>query len=202
MAANDYYNPRENSPYSSPYNRREDAPLPPVPSTSPYPRPRIDTPSTTNVSPVTSPFDDREYPAYPHSSQQGLTADSAYYGAGERRHSRMSDPFTDHNAIQLQSQAPKLDGSPTRYNADPEGSELHGQPLGAASAQRQPSRRARKKKRKGWLSGRVTWVVYILSTVQVGVFIAEIVKQGILTGSPIATKPSFNPMIGPSTPSS
>ncbi|EON63947.1 hypothetical protein W97_03176 [Coniosporium apollinis CBS 100218] len=198
MAANDHYNPHA-SPYSSPYNRREDAPLPPIPSTSPYPRPHIDTPSTTNVSPVTSPFDDREYPAYPQSSQQGLTADSAYYGAGERRHSRMSDPFTDHNAIQLQSQTLKLDGSPTRYNADPEGSGLHGQPRGDAGAQRQPSRRARKK-RKGWLSGRVTWVVYILSTVQVGVFIAELVKQGILTGSPIATKPSFNPMIGPSTP--
>lgn len=34
--------------------------------------------------------------------------------------------------------------------------------------------------------------------IQVIVFIAELVKMSTLTGSPIETKPSFNPMIGPS----
>ncbi|OLN84462.1 putative rhomboid protein [Colletotrichum chlorophyti] len=45
----------------------------------------------------------------------------------------------------------------------------------------------------------IPWVVYIFTLVQVAVFIAEIVKNAQLTGSPIMTKPSFNPMIGPST---
>lgn len=42
-------------------------------------------------------------------------------------------------------------------------------------------------------------VVYVLSIVQTVVFIVEFIKMGVLTGSPIATQPSFNPMIGPST---
>ncbi|KAF6845370.1 rhomboid family membrane protein [Colletotrichum musicola] len=45
----------------------------------------------------------------------------------------------------------------------------------------------------------IPWVVYIFTIVQVAVFIAEIVKNVQLTRSPIMTKPSFNPMIGPST---
>lgn len=42
-------------------------------------------------------------------------------------------------------------------------------------------------------------VVYIVSFIQIVVFIAELIKMGVLTGSPIQTKPSFNPMIGPSS---
>ncbi|KAK1971322.1 rhomboid family protein [Colletotrichum sublineola] len=45
----------------------------------------------------------------------------------------------------------------------------------------------------------IPWVVYIFTAVQIAVFIAEIAKNAQLTGSPIMTKPSFNPMIGPST---
>ncbi len=40
--------------------------------------------------------------------------------------------------------------------------------------------------------------MYVLSTIQLAVFVAEIAKNGILTGSPIEIHPSFNPMIGPS----
>jgi membrane associated rhomboid family serine protease len=46
---------------------------------------------------------------------------------------------------------------------------------------------------------RIPWVVYALTIAQVGVFIGEIIKNGIMTGSPIQTKPQFNYMIGPST---
>lgn len=42
-------------------------------------------------------------------------------------------------------------------------------------------------------------LVWFLTLVQVVVFIAELGKMGTLTGSPIQTKPSFNPMIGPSS---
>jgi membrane associated rhomboid family serine protease len=81
-----------------------------------------------------------------------------------------------------------MDGSsPTRYNGDPE---YYGMGV-------EPKRRKSKKK-KGWFSGRVTWVVYLLTAVQVGVFVGELIKNGILTGSPIQTKPNFNIMIGPS----
>lgn len=46
---------------------------------------------------------------------------------------------------------------------------------------------------------KLPWVVYILTTVQTVVFIAEFIRMGVLTGSPIQTQPTFNPMIGPST---
>lgn len=42
------------------------------------------------------------------------------------------------------------------------------------------------------------WFVWFISTVQIAVFMAELAKMGILTGSPIETQPTFNPMIGPS----
>src|SRR5256885_9042024 len=72
-------------------------------------------------------------------------------------------------------------------------------------------------KKKGWFSGKVPWVVYVVSTVQIAVFIVEIVRNcsssnivakdgfptdtspATLTGSPIMIHPQFNPMIGPST---
>ncbi|KAH7068076.1 rhomboid family-domain-containing protein [Paraphoma chrysanthemicola] len=129
-----------------------------------------------------SPFDDHNYYNTPNSSGAlgGYPSNTSY--------SNQQDPFTDHNAIPLHAQ-PKTDGhkdddSPTRYNADPE-------------AFPRPARK-RSKKKKGWFSGRVTWVVYILTTVQIGVFVGELIKNGMLTGSPIQTKPNFNIMIGPS----
>ncbi|CAK7901825.1 hypothetical protein CAAN1_06S05996 [[Candida] anglica] len=39
----------------------------------------------------------------------------------------------------------------------------------------------------------------IVTIIQVCVFIAELAKMGILTGSPFQTQPYFNPMLGPST---
>lgn len=52
---------------------------------------------------------------------------------------------------------------------------------------------------KRWcLNRRIPVVAYILSTVQVAVFIAELVKAAQLTGLPIQIQPQFNPMIGPS----
>ncbi|KAF1808311.1 rhomboid-domain-containing protein, partial [Eremomyces bilateralis CBS 781.70] len=45
---------------------------------------------------------------------------------------------------------------------------------------------------------RIAWACWFLTAVQVIVFIIELVRNASLTSSPIAIKPSFNPMIGPS----
>ncbi|KPI38295.1 putative rhomboid protein [Cyphellophora attinorum] len=58
--------------------------------------------------------------------------------------------------------------------------------------------RKRKKKQDGWFRGKIPWVVYVVTMAQLTVFIVEIIRNSIVTGSPIMTKPSFNPMIGPS----
>lgn len=43
------------------------------------------------------------------------------------------------------------------------------------------------------------YFIWLITIVHVGVFIAELGRNWSLTGSPIQTKPSFNPWIGPST---
>lgn len=42
-------------------------------------------------------------------------------------------------------------------------------------------------------------VVYTISCIQIIVFIVEFIKMWVLTGSPFQTKPTFNPMLGPSS---
>ena len=105
-----------------------------------------------------------------------------------------NDPLTSSDSIPLQAQQSKTDAS--GYYAQDPPSELHRQasdtlPLNPAS-----SERALPARRSAWRN--VPWVVYILSIIQLSVFIAELAKMGKLTGSPIETHPTFNPMIGPS----
>lgn len=172
MAANDYYS---SYPSSNPHGHsRTDAPLPPAPGAQ----------SSVSISPVTSPFDDHSRYDYPSSSHQNLAQNSAPFGYGDTGYhgasshnahgayqsSHTGDPFTDQNAIPLQSHA-KMDASPTRYGADPEGNVYAPGPV------------PRKGRKKGWFKGRVTWVVYILTTVQVGVFVGELIKNGVSCSS-------------------
>ncbi|KAL1639887.1 hypothetical protein SLS58_007474 [Diplodia intermedia] len=158
----------------------------------------------TGHSPVGSPFTDQAYPAYPQGTHPPTNPygpvhgddDTAYHGAGSYGQYRPmdNDPFADGSAIPLHAQQPKMDASPSRYNGDPEGqAPLVGGPDGM---RRERSRRHKKK--SGWFSGKITWVVFTLTVVQIAVFIGEIIKNATLTGSPIMIKPSFNPMIGPS----
>lgn len=166
MAANDYYTSFSPNT-SSAHHNRTDAPLPSVPANQ----------SQQSISPVSSPFDDRRY-EYPsthnltqHQQPMGYS-DTAYHGASSQHrydsngHGGGTDPFADQNAIPLQQHG-KVGGSPTRYQADPE-ERLYPQPYGGNG----------KRKKKGWFTGRVTWVVYILTTVQIGVFVGELIKNG------------------------
>lgn len=85
-----------------------------------------------------------------------------------------------------------------------------------------PRGSSNRRKKGGWAArlrgknGNISWVVYLLTVIQIGVFIGEIGRNGkfpdpgqqylsannrvaALTGSPIEIHPTFNPMIGPST---
>jgi membrane associated rhomboid family serine protease len=61
----------------------------------------------------------------------------------------------------------------------------------------EPLRPRRRRFKFNWK--KAPWFVWTISVIQVGVFIAELARMGKLTGSPIQTKPTFNPMIGPSS---
>ncbi|KAL6708551.1 hypothetical protein ACN47E_002532 [Coniothyrium glycines] len=183
MAANDYYNtahtsagqPQHGPAAVSPISRVDSHPQSPF--DDPY---RVD---TTHSTGALSGYDTSYQPPSQYNSTSHLN--DRYDSPAPDRH---PDPFADNNAIQMQSQ-PKMDGqSPTQYNADPE---RYG--LGV-----EPARNKRKKQKEGWFSGGITWVVYFLTVVQIGVFVGELIKMGMLTGSPIQTKPTFNIMIGPS----
>ncbi|KAJ9629684.1 hypothetical protein H2203_002065 [Taxawa tesnikishii (nom. ined.)] len=153
--------------------RREDAPLPAIPQPS-------------------SPFNDTAYPYHhPQSSQ------SSYSGLHGRNDA--TDPFVDNGSVPLQDYS-------SSYNAHKHASQTSTAPMVTEYddpfiRDAKPKKRRRHRNpepKKGWFSGRVTWVCYILSVVQLVVFIVEIVKNAVLTKSPIEIHPQFNPMIGPS----
>ncbi|GJN85970.1 hypothetical protein PLIIFM63780_009546 [Purpureocillium lilacinum] len=214
MASNEYYygtgqqRPHGGTASPAPYNNAHFAPSPqstPAPSYhsgnpghAPFAAPQ-DHPPRTGPSPFDTVFDDHAYPMNSHSrpyaagsnssmSQQGQYQDTGYYGQAGGASSTPHGP----NDIPLQDQAGKgPDFNDHIYDA-PEG------------AQRRP-RSKKGKVRIGELGmfgadrKRIPWITYIFTIAQVGVFIGEVIKNGILTGSPIMIKPQFNPMIGPST---
>jgi hypothetical protein len=115
-------------------------------------------------SPSHSPYHDGNYP-YSHpqyaSSNTGKLHDP-------------TDPYDDENSIPLSgrrakhasatSVAPMLpheQEDPFVRDADP--------------------RRKRKRRKDGWFHGKITWVCFVLSIIQIGVFIGEIVKNGMST---------------------
>ncbi|KAJ6119784.1 hypothetical protein N7523_004064 [Penicillium sp. IBT 18751x] len=128
--------------------------------------------------------DDPSAPYHYRESQQSLQSDNgAYQSAG-----RVADGDHYSENIPLKAQMP--------YGNNPEW--MHQQTRYPPSPGALEDRRPREHKKKGFFKKKPAWVTYILTLVQVIVFIVELVKSAQLTGSPIETKPTFNPMIGPS----
>lgn len=177
MAAHDYYTNNNHNYYNATpydnYSYRNDAPLPPVPQ-----QPQ-------------SPLDDRAGP-YSHQAPQ-----HSYSGASGRNH-HDGDPFDDGNAIPLDGRKPnKYDSTNTVSPVLPHEQD---DPFVRDADPRRKRRRTDglASAKQGWFKGRITWMVFILTFAQIVVFVAELIRNGVLTGTPIAIKPSFNPMIGPS----
>lgn len=196
--ASQFYNNFSQQPQHQPYysyDRDRELPQPP------YSSQRSLKPS---VSPFEAPFDDHVYPAR---SQESFSQEPAYHGHTSERQQRPTSGFQP--AIPLQDQG--------RKNYQPYQDTDH--VYDAAEVGMTPGFEDGKKKRRvmgmfNFSEGKTAWVVWFFTIIQVSVFIAELVKMGkylrsdkyhtltylagTLTGSPIMTKPSFNPMIGPS----
>jgi len=171
MASNDYYNTsyHHSDPYHDQhYTGYEDRNDAPLP-------PLPGKPS----------FDDRTYP-YSHQAPS-----QPYAGSGGRLHDD-ADPYEDENAIPMSGRRPKHDSSATLAPIFPHQQE---DPF---VRDIDPNQQRKRRSKDGWFSGKITWVVYTLTLVELVVFLAEIIKMGVLTKSPIEIHPSFNPMIGPS----
>ena len=188
MAANDYYN--TSSARQGQHQRRSDAPLPPTPDYDISYQPSH---KQSNPSPFTTPFDDPTYRPYQQPSQQSLGSEHPYYGAGSG--GRPYDPSPYSEDIPLQTHPSKQSAEPYSYDRERQENEA------AYAARLEDQRRSsqgRQRKKKGFLTGKVPWAVYFFTLVQIVVFIAELGRNGALTGSPIEIHPQFNPMIGPS----
>lgn len=222
MSAADYYgtyNPYDSGVRSSglaPGGRHE-APLPPIPKSDASPRPtKPSAKATVGVAPVVSPFDDQAYPPYPsyptNLSQPQPSTRSDHLYSRDYHQKPYSDPFADPSAISLQSQQ--------KPGFTENGSPLSGRDAENNFETQRPDRSRRRRWGKErppgpWWKQKISWVVWTLTTVQVIVFIIELIRNcrfsvsicnraaltkdiASLTGSPIEIHPQFNPMIGPS----
>ncbi|KAK7978501.1 hypothetical protein PG988_005991 [Apiospora saccharicola] len=194
MATNDYYNDAASSrpPYYGAYDPT---------STHQVPAP-VAHPSApgkqTGASPFDTVFDDHVYPSNNQMgghSQSSFAQDTSYHSGVPGDVSPVGDD------IPLRNQ--------------PNGSNKFGSNAGLApmdsndhvyDAEGPPRSRAKGRGRLGFgeigMLGankrRIPFMVYLFSIIQIAVFIGELVKAAQLTGTPIQTKPQFNPMIGPS----
>jgi hypothetical protein len=166
MAANDYYKRSSNSQYGTPYGRSDPPKLPALP---------ISHYSSLNDhhadSPLSPVFDST--PLYDSSSR--INDSREFYSGGRTEQPRASRQYSDEIPLRENPQpfAGNKDASESRIPLQPTPPE--------APAEHQRRRRRREPEKKGWFSGRITWVVYILSVIQASVFIAELVKNGMLT---------------------
>jgi hypothetical protein len=180
MAANDYYNPRPQQPHIQPYEGNSYSQQggyghePELQIAPPY-----SSQSRTHQSPVSpfeGPFDDHVYPARPQDSQSSFAHDTSFHDRGrETRQDSFRDdiPLRDH--VQKGNETDHVYDAPQQIPPD-------------SDKRRSGAGRFFKKGK-----GRVAWVTYILTTIQVAVFIAEIVKNGksyLFMGGTALTSPS------------
>lgn len=188
MAAAEYYGHHqpdytEDSPPLAGQPRRQHALSDtPTPTQTPTPIPTPTPTSNYPHSPAQTSFEDLPYPPYGGSSLHGHNP----YGRDSVASSiaTQSKPFPDPYAenIPLNSRIPTMP-SPNNSSSN----------IPPAEPPLPPS-----KDRLSQRLRRRPWVCWILATIQIGVFIGELGRNWTLTGTPIAIKPSFNPMIGPS----
>jgi membrane associated rhomboid family serine protease len=198
MAANEYYNTSTSNHHIAQQQNDLSPPSPPPASTKPptslYTNYPLNSPYSATGGPLDSPYDNSRY-----------SRDSSYQGVAG---GTLQDDRQYADNIPLKSSNPRpysedhLVGQNTQYPPSPES--------------QHPSKSSRRRKKKqGWFSGKITWVVFVVTLVQIGVFIGEIIRnceshafisvdvtnrcfKATKTGSPIMIQPSFNPMIGPS----
>ncbi|KAJ5295630.1 hypothetical protein PENANT_c001G08839 [Penicillium antarcticum] len=173
MAANDYYH--QNIPQPPTYDQA--------------------VPSSTNQTPTTAPgmgyashpanHDDPSAPYHNRESQQSFVSDNEQYQAAGRV--TEGDHYSENIPLKAQ----------TNYGNNPDWMRQQTQYPPSPGAL-EDSRQRDGRKKKGFFKKKIAWVTYLLTLAQIIVFIVELVKNAQLTGSVIETKPTFNPMIGPS----
>lgn len=214
---NEYYSSHREPPKYSNSNSS----VPPLPEQSSYQGMSPSSRTPLAVSPFAAPFDDHVYPAEVHRQDSASNYSERPGEYGRLGHQNSSSSF--YTTEDGHRQRSDTFGQDTRYCGSAPGGKSqsrddiplqdkrlpkHGDEIDhvydvdpAMLPQRGPSGRRR---RGGWQArmrgpkGNISWVVYIFTVIQICVFIAEIARNAVLTGSPIEIHPNFNIMIGPS----
>lgn len=132
----------------------------------PHANPYHDTPLPP--LPPQSPFDDRaSRPSYHQAPAQ------SYSGASGRIHDD-ADPFDDGHAIPLNGRKPKHDSTHTVSPILPHEQD---DPF-VRDADPRKQRRRQDPVKQGCFKGKITWVCFVLTFVQLVVFVAEIIRNG------------------------
>lgn len=137
----------------------------------------------------------RPYEESPYTRPAAVSAAPSYHTTTPPHHDGLSLTSSYADTIPLKTHQPNIQIQPTPYPAQQSAYPVS--PEAQAPDARLLSRTEKKKKR--WHSGKIPWFVYLMTLVQLTIFIVELVKNSLITGSVIMTKPQFNPMIGPST---
>jgi hypothetical protein len=136
--------------------------------TSPYPKGGYEDYRNAPLPPVP-----RTYTSSPYSSQTHLPQPYSPSYQSTSGKFQDDDPYEDNNSIPLSGRkkhesatsiAPMLphqQEDPFVRDADPT-----------------RERKSRGRRKDGWFTGQITWVVYTLTVIQLAVFIAELVKNG------------------------
>ncbi|MCJ1376946.1 hypothetical protein MMC17_000036 [Xylographa soralifera] len=198
MATKAFYN-------TAPQKRSSEAKLPPLPipssSYSAY-RPQ----SVSHSESPSTPNFEKKGPFYRIQTQDSNDSESRLFNLGNDQNND-SGRFADNIPLRPQHEQISSDGE-LPQKADPDLDKSLPIPV---SHRR---KRRREPQKKGFFRGRVPWVVYIFTLIQLTVFIVEMVKNGefslydgeiashdvlaVLTGTPIEIHPQVNPMLGPS----
>ncbi|KAI9789726.1 MAG: hypothetical protein M1833_002265, partial [Piccolia ochrophora] len=184
MAAQDYYQSSGWSDQPQPHVDQSHSPFPPaVP-----PKSSKQGAVSPVQSPFVSPFDDDQHPAY---SQQ-----SFHDGHGPQNASPTDYHRRDHSSDDIALQPQHGQHHPqTAYHPGLEEGYQDGR---QGKDHNRDARRRRRKLDALKTKSRIPWFVYLITAVQIGVFVGEIVRNSVLTKSPIAIRPQFNPFLGPS----
>jgi hypothetical protein len=189
MASNNYYSSGYSSNYGNSYGNdyghaqdtsyhgtTANQPLDALPHLEPAPSysssPYLDDTHQTSFpsgqqrshsNPFNTPFDDDSYSSSYNHSNPSLNQPYQSY-------SNAHDPFSDGSAIPLQSQSKKDAGEVSPIT-------------GMANAEQQfPPDRSKERissRQSGWFKKKITWAVFVLSTIQFAVFLAELIKNGM-----------------------
>jgi hypothetical protein len=166
MAANEYYTTTGASHKLS-HQHHDGLPTQPSPSSTKPPTSLYTNYQPSRASYISSPYSatgptDSLYDHSHHSRESyhsgvngGSLQDERQYADNIPLKSPHPRPYSEDNLV----------GQNTQYPPSPE-------------SQQPPKSNHRRKKKQGWFTGKITWVVFLATLVQLGVFIAEIVKNG------------------------